>query len=364
MNYLFATLQLVGVGLGAFALFALLLSYVRYRKMQLQAADHAEGELSVTEAVLLILAELRRHRKQGQMGLIRVSVSPEPPGKDLKDFLRQHLRKDDFIFRLDRSRCVILAPCPNENLPALRGRLHQLLMQEGYQTGHLGMTVPELNVQTLCDWIVDEAQEAPPGSWLLYPEEWPYQAEEVTPSVSMDGLTGVLKADRVPRALRRKLASFRRSGRKISLVSVDVDQLASYNQSHGREIGDLILKTVADHLMENCRETDLIGRLEDDAFVLAIEGEADDVLSALRRMSELIKQTPLRIGENEIRFSAGFGLASMPADGRNPIQLMTNAKLAMEEAKKRGRGVCVAFQASMKAPVSHKPGAATQTETF
>ena len=364
MSYLIATLQLLGVGIGAFAVFSLLLSYSRYRKMQLVAEDKADGLLSATEAVFLILGELRLHLKQGQMGLVRVAVSPSIPESNFKEFLRLHVRKDDLIFQLEGGAFLILVQCPNENLPAVRDRLHQLMIKEGYHAGHLGIMVPEFDAQDIFNWIEGKTLEVSPLDWSLYPEEWPFQPDALPPTMSVDILTGVLKTDRVPRALRRKLAHLRRSGRRISLVRVDVDELAAYNRAHGRGTGDLILKTVAGLLMENCRESDLIGRLEEDAFVLAMEGEADDILGSLWRMSNLIKNTPLRMGENDIHFSAGFGLASMPSDGRNPQVLMANAECAMQEAKKRGRGVCVAFHASMKIPRSRQPGAGKQTETF
>lgn len=361
MSALTATLQIFAVGLGAFAVFAFLSSYGRYRKMQLAAEANAGGRLTVSEAVLLILERMRRDRKNAGLGLLRLTLIPLAQA-DLKEYLQSQLRRGDLVYELDSGAYLILVRCPREALSRVRARVQALLQARGVEAGSLAICVPAFDLPALSAWI--GAPIRPSAAWVLDPAEWPDEPETPPPGVSVDPLTGVLKADRVPRALRRRLAGLRRSGRGISLVQVDVDQLSAYNRAHGRETGDDILRQMGTLLMANCRETDLIGRLEEDAFVLAMEGEAEEILAALQRMSGEIKKTPLKRDEAEIRFSAAFGMASMPEDGRNPQVLMAAAELALHEAKRRGRGLCMRYEASMKSTVTATALPQGSSETF
>lgn len=352
------------MAVGALLVFAFLLSYSRYRKMQLEAADHAEELLDPAAAVLLILETLRAAKDEERPGLLRLCFTRPAEGNILRPFLQAHLRSVDQSFLLDSGDCLILLKCPPENLPAVARRFIPLLTAQGFAEGTVRMCIPELDPPGLVAWVQNEELPRPQNTWTLDPAAWPYLKPVIPASVSVDPLTGVLKPDRVSRALRRLLATHRRAGGEMSLVCLDVDQLAAYNETRGRETGDQILKMVAEILMANCRETDLIGRLEEDTFILGMVGQPEALLQAVRRMSDAIKNASIALENNDIRFSAGFGLASMPGDGRNPLVLMERAGVAMAEAKKRGRGVCVAYDVSMTP--GHRAGQppSKQTETF
>jgi len=315
--------------------------------MQLEVMDHEGEALSPSAAVILILQKLREKDKNTGLGLIRVDSPQKDRGRGAGDMLRDLLRGDDQVILLETGVLIALVKVPPENIPLIAQRLIPLFRAKGYERGSLAMWVPEWETEAIFEWIQKRPNQHPQSGWNLHPETWPFKPEVLSPGPSVDPLTGVLKSDRVPRALRRMMAVYRRIGETASLIRLDIDQLDSYNRSYGEETGDLVLKTVADLLMDNCRENDLIGRMQEDEFVIAIHGNHEDVMKAVRRMSAKVKNHTLNHEEKQIRFSISCGLSSMPEDGRNPMLLLERAGWAMQEAKKRGRGTSMAFHPDM-----------------
>lgn len=329
--------------------------------MQLIAMDHAEEALSPSEAVVLILQSLREKPDDQEIGLLRFERVKKEGAMLFRKSLKGLLRKDDQLLALQSGVVIALVKCPLDNLPLVSKRLLPHLQQLTHSAGSIAMWCPEIETQAIFEWIQKGANRSPQAGWEVYPERWETEASGSAQSPSVDPLTGVLKSERVSRALRRMLAVQRRVGQPATLIRLDIDQLDSYNNAHGKEAGDQVLKHAARLLMDNCRETDLIGRLQEDEFVIAMQGDAPSILEAVQRMSDLIKKTMLSVGEEQVRFSLGSGLASMPKDGRNPMQLLQKAGWAMDEAKKRGRGVCVAYQPGLE-PSS--VATATNSETI
>lgn len=170
----------------------------------------------------------------------------------------------------------------------------------------------------------------------------------------LDELTGVLKTSRVGPAIQKFIARYRREEKAVSIVVVDIDALEQYNDHYGRAAGDAILKHAATFLMRNCRESDLIGRLGGEEFVILMDCAPEHALAALQRMTHVIKRQTLQHGGNRLRYTVGGGVAGYPTHGGNPVRLFDRAVLALETAKKRGRSSCMIFDKSMEHEAARK----------
>lgn len=353
------------VAAGSFAVLAFLVSNLRYRKMQLDVQEEASARMSPSGATLLVLEALRT----SPVGLLHIRTDAPERMEEIRDVLTRHLRETDQVRLLQTGIHLVVVDCPEAALPRVASRLAAILKSTGLTKGTVSMAMPELDTESVFNWIQRGNTETPTrdqkGGWVVMPEEWPGEEEatgEAGPSV--DPLTGVLRPDRVSRAVRRLLATHRRLGTELSLIRVDVDQLGDLNHHLGREAGDRVLKAVADSLMASCRETDLIGRVDEDEFVLCLPATSEQCVLAARRMSDRLKEAGLQVGDKHIHFSAGFGTATMPADGRNPKMLFDRAGWAMREAKKKGRGLCLAFTPGME-PSTREEGSDTASpESF
>jgi diguanylate cyclase (GGDEF)-like protein len=144
---------------------------------------------------------------------------------------------------------------------------------------------------------------------------------------------------------------------KISfyIVFIDIDSFKKINDIMGHHIGDLFIKYAADRLKKAIGKGDLIGRIGGDEFALIIHRnvDKDEVYSYLEDIRKEFAK-PFIIGNNKIKSSASFGVASFPRDGIEQVELMRNADTAMYKAKELGKNNIQFFESSMKKEIIDK----------
>lgn len=166
----------------------------------------------------------------------------------------------------------------------------------------------------------------------------------------LDVLTGVLKPVQVPGAVQKYVALYRREDLPIAVLHVDVDYLKRYNTQYGRDTGDRILKRLSDFLQRNTREADLIGRLGDDEFLVALSATGPQALAVARRLILRGKRSDaLSIGDG-LRFTISIGVAAHPEQGSVSASLCEAARLALHAVKARGRNNCALPDGTVSAP--------------
>ncbi len=168
-----------------------------------------------------------------------------------------------------------------------------------------------------------------------------------------DGLTGLpnrsLFMDRLHQALMTSL----RHKHCGALVHLDLSSFKTVNDIHGHESGDLLLKAVAQRLLEVVRDTDTVTRVGADEFVVMLEHlhvSAAEAAAQARAVSEKLLDAlgqPFALRDFEYRSGASvgitlFGLESEPAD-----EVMRRADLAVQQAKLSGRGSVVFYEPGM-----------------
>lgn len=159
-----------------------------------------------------------------------------------------------------------------------------------------------------------------------------------------DPLTGLanrqLFADRVDRAL----ASARRRDRSVAVCYLDLDGFKDVNDTLGHEIGDAVLRRVADRLRETVRAEDGLARLGGDEFAVLLP-EVPDPASAVhvaRKVAAAVA-VPVEVGRYRLAVTPSVGVAVHPHDGADRDELLRHADLAMYRAKANGRGRVVRF---------------------
>lgn len=151
-----------------------------------------------------------------------------------------------------------------------------------------------------------------------------------------DGLTGILNRATTERLISQKL---RISSSLSAFALIDLDNLKTINDELGHPSGDEALRLLANTLRDRFRQTDIIGRVGGDEFVLFLI-DASLRSDVEKVMNDLIERlSTLRIGEgNDRPLSASIGVAFSPADGRTFDELYSAADKALYTAKRRGKG--------------------------
>ena len=142
------------------------------------------------------------------------------------------------------------------------------------------------------------------------------------------------------------------SGKKIALISIDLDQFKAVNDTLGHPAGDELLKAVSGRLRHCVRKSDVVARLGGDEFaIIRSEGADRQGLSALAaRLIESLSE-PFRIGDDEVTIGTSVGIAIAPDHGKDFDTLLKSADLALYRAKSDGRGTHRFFEQAMDAKI-------------
>jgi len=153
-----------------------------------------------------------------------------------------------------------------------------------------------------------------------------------------DALTGlpnrVLLFDRIAQALKEA----RRDGTKVGVLFIDLDRFKVINDSLGHSFGDEVLRSVARRLQSGLRESDTVGRLGGDEFLIVVrrvEKAADAAAVAEKVVAHLA--SPFSVGGQNFVVTPSVGISLYPDDADDAEGLIRCADIAMYSAKEQGR---------------------------
>jgi diguanylate cyclase (GGDEF)-like protein len=161
-----------------------------------------------------------------------------------------------------------------------------------------------------------------------------YEADRMLARYGPDPLTG-LPGRRAFHDLYKRLGSgARRRGTSVLLVAVDVVHLKLINDRYGYTVGDDVLRTVADVLMDSSRGTDLIARYGSDEFAaLLVEANAEHVDTVVRRIQQKFQSAVAQRGlpvESELR--VGTAVASKAPETIDELLRVADSSFASRES--------------------------------
>ena len=126
----------------------------------------------------------------------------------------------------------------------------------------------------------------------------------------------------------------------FALHWIDLDHFKEINDQYGHQVGDELLKAVADRLRSSLRSGDMVGRLGGDEFAILQVGvdraELADNLSL--RLLQTVRR-PYDVLGQRLHIQASVGVALAPMHGQNPEELFAAADTALYQAKSLGRGM-------------------------
>src|SRR5690606_33379939 len=134
------------------------------------------------------------------------------------------------------------------------------------------------------------------------------------------------------------LAAARRNERQAAVLFVDLDHFKPINDQHGHDVGDEVLKEVARRLRTSVRESDLVGRLGGDEFLLVLADiRSEESASRVARLCLKRLSQPYLLRGLELRTTCSIGISLFPQDGDDLGALIHHADAAMYQAKHEGR---------------------------
>ncbi len=163
-----------------------------------------------------------------------------------------------------------------------------------------------------------------------------------------DSLTDLPNRTLLTERLDQLITISERDQRNIAVMFLDLDGFKAVNDSLGHDIGDDLLKMVAQKLLAQLRHSDTVARLGGDEFVILLDNPAnsDEVAHIADRIVEAIKE-PMNLRGKSASVGASIGIAMH--SGQTTAQLMKSADTAMYAAKLAGKNTYRFFDPRMTA---------------
>jgi diguanylate cyclase (GGDEF)-like protein len=154
-----------------------------------------------------------------------------------------------------------------------------------------------------------------------------------------DPLTGLHNRRFAEEMLDKEFARTRRSGVPFCVLMMDVDHFKRFNDSHGHEAGDRVLKEVGQLISSEFREGDVGCRFGGEEFlVLLHETDAAEAFDRAEHFRRTLKAAPVVHGGEMLGpVTISIGVAEAPRDGSNPLTVVAAADAALYRAKAAGR---------------------------
>ncbi|SDK54794.1 diguanylate cyclase (GGDEF) domain-containing protein [Methylophilus rhizosphaerae] len=175
------------------------------------------------------------------------------------------------------------------------------------------------------------------AGWLVYlfAKERYYLSE----GALMDSLTGLPNRRLLESRLNYVHAEAERFNKMFGLMALDVDHFKSINDNYGHDVGDEVIKQVANALKASIRDVDTVSRLGGDEFVIVVKDQhsRESLIKIAGKILQVFKK-PMLIHGQEVTVHLSIGLTLFdPAAGVSLKQLSKQADIALYHAKQKGR---------------------------
>lgn len=153
-----------------------------------------------------------------------------------------------------------------------------------------------------------------------------------------DTLTGMPNRRLLMDRLSLAIAHAYRNNSTMAVMYLDLDGFKAINDTFGHDVGDALLKMVADRLVAAVRQEDTVARMGGDEFVIGLWelNPAEGVDKLVTKVIQAVSQ-PYRIQDREVRITASVGVGIYPQHGDAVRNLMKSADMALFEAKRAGK---------------------------
>ena len=162
---------------------------------------------------------------------------------------------------------------------------------------------------------------------------------ELENSANYDKLTKIPNRRLLFEKLKKMLIENKRDGNQFAIMFIDLDGFKAINDNYSHEVGDKVLITVAERLLECIRESDVVARMGGDEFVIILRNiKSKDNVGEIAQKVHLTLKENMYLDQQQCNVDSSIGIALYPENGVDPDTLLRNADTAMYAVKKNGKG--------------------------
>lgn len=174
-------------------------------------------------------------------------------------------------------------------------------------------------------------------SALIYPLRNALLYKQAVEKAYSDPLTGLNNRAAFDKSIVQEVDLASRHGHTFSLMLLDLDRFKDINDNYGHIVGDAVLKTFADCIMECMRSSDIVFRYGGEEFVILLRNTKVDGAKLLaERMRKNIEDMKFEYNNIKLNISVSIGLTEFQ-EGDDRLKLVERADSLLYRAKENGR---------------------------
>jgi diguanylate cyclase (GGDEF)-like protein/PAS domain S-box-containing protein len=264
---------------------------------------------------------------------------------------------DRYIEMYGLARDVVKPGCSLDQLIRHRSELGHLARK----SDQVSETLLQLNSGKATNFVVETAdgrdisvtqQPMANGGWVSTHEDITERRAaqaKISHMALHDALTNLPNRLFFHEQLRDRFAH-REPTQQFAVLCFDLDRFKNVNDTLGHQLGDALLRQVAERVRSCLREGDVLARLGGDEFAILLGdcGQPNEINILAARLNELIA-SPFNLDGHQAVIGVSIGIAVAPIDASEPEHLLKNADLALYRAKTDGRGTYRFFEPEMDA---------------
>lgn len=161
---------------------------------------------------------------------------------------------------------------------------------------------------------------------------------ELRRQATHDSLTGLYNRARINELALREMALAARHNRPLAVLMLDIDHFKAVNDTYGHDVGDQVIRALADICRAQLREIDHIGRFGGEEFVCILpETDRDAAAACAERLRAAMEDAHIDSARGQVRFTVSIGVAQYGDACDSWEELLKNADNALYRAKQDGR---------------------------
>lgn len=167
--------------------------------------------------------------------------------------------------------------------------------------------------------------------------------DQLKHAATHDSLTGIFNRRHGSTVLNTEIHRYHRFGHALTVAMFDLDHFKTVNDCYGHACGDLVLNSVVAAVSKTLRVADTICRWGGEEFLVVLPDTVlDEALHWAERAREVLaSQATIGVGEQAVKITASFGLATITNEDSTLEDLLKRADDALYRAKGNGRNQVV-----------------------
>jgi diguanylate cyclase (GGDEF)-like protein len=172
--------------------------------------------------------------------------------------------------------------------------------------------------------------------------------EHLRENALRDPMTGLYNRRFLEDYVGTLVSSSQRRKSPFSVLMLDLDFFKQVNDTYGHEVGDKVIKTLADLLMRSVRASDIAVRYGGEEFLLVLtDTAAETALKVAEKICAEVAATKIPLPGAVLNRTISIGVSEFPADANTFWQVIKYADVALYKAKSGGRNQVVRFVPEM-----------------